>query len=546
MIDYAERRGAEAGKTVDFSLTTNATLLTEELVDYFSAHRVGVTVSMDGPKALHDRNRKTIGGKGTYDVVAKKARMLLAGHRTRPVGARVTLTRGTTDVVTIHRHLRDEIGFFEVGFAPVTAGDISAFNLTEDELAEVFEGMKALGREYRDEALAGRNNGFANMHQLMTDLAEGTRKSLPCGAGLGMLAVDKDGGLNLCHRFTGSKPADLRQCRGRHRQAAAWRLSRGGAGPQRAAVRDLPDPQSVLRRLLSRALCALRRSDASGRALLRADARLDRFRHRRLHPDHGRQSRLLRAPRRAAPRARRGHAEGDGMKHLKPLNKKAALLEQAAAEGKAGEVQLMQTVAGCASTLDPGWEVDPFGGVAGLCQPMEADLYGCTDPCWWPAQVADTLNSYPDWNDGAPSAQRDWRVLQTVFPERSNEALRCPVRLPSRSCPACRWRRRRRPRPRQGLPSDRRQARQAGPGRSGRAQGREDLHGSGCRHGPPDHRALARRQHRVHDHQSLGERRPASTSTPASRCSAPTSPRATSGSRRRSAWTSARTAASCS
>ena len=64
--------------------------------------------------------------------------------------------------------------------------------------------MKALGRDYRDEALAGRNNGFANMHQLMTDLAEGTRKSLPCGAGLGMLAVDKDGGLNLCHRFTGS------------------------------------------------------------------------------------------------------------------------------------------------------------------------------------------------------------------------------------------------------------------------------------------------------------------------------------------------------
>jgi hypothetical protein len=106
------------------------------------------------------------------------------------------------------------------------------------------------------------------------------------------------------------------------------------------------------------------------------------------------------------------------MKHLKPLNHKATLLEQAAEAGRAGEVQLMQTVAGCSSTLDPGWEVDPFGGVAGLCQPMEADLYGCTDPCWWPAQVADTLNSYPDWNDGAPSAQRDWRVLQTVFPDK--------------------------------------------------------------------------------------------------------------------------------
>ena len=60
----------------------------------------------------------------------------------------------------------------------------------------------------------------------------------------------------------------------------------------------------------------------------------------------------------------------------------------------------------------------PFGGVAALCQPMEADLYGCTDPCWWPAQVADTINTNPDWNDGLPSAQGDWRALQTIYPKR--------------------------------------------------------------------------------------------------------------------------------
>jgi len=204
LVDYGERRGAALGKTVDFSLTTNATLLTEALVDWLSEHRVGVTVSMDGPKALHDRNRRTVAGKGSYDLVARKVAMLLARHRTRPVGARVTLTPGVVDVVAIHRHLHDELGLFEVGYAPATAGDNAVFNLNAAELALVFDNMKALGREYRDAALADRNNGFANMHQLMTDLVEGTRKALPCGAGLGMLAVDADGGLNLCHRFTGS------------------------------------------------------------------------------------------------------------------------------------------------------------------------------------------------------------------------------------------------------------------------------------------------------------------------------------------------------
>lgn len=105
------------------------------------------------------------------------------------------------------------------------------------------------------------------------------------------------------------------------------------------------------------------------------------------------------------------------MKHLKPANAKAEQFVEAADEGREDEVQLMQTIAGCTATLDPGWEIDAFGGVASLCQPMEADLYGCSDPCWWPAQVADTLNSYPDWSAETPAPDVDWRNLQSVFPK---------------------------------------------------------------------------------------------------------------------------------
>ena len=37
----------------------------------------------------------------------------------------MTLTRGVTDVDTIYATCTNEIGFFEVGFAPVTSGDIA-------------------------------------------------------------------------------------------------------------------------------------------------------------------------------------------------------------------------------------------------------------------------------------------------------------------------------------------------------------------------------------------------------------------------------------
>lgn len=205
VVSYAEQRFAAIGKIIDFSLTTNGTLLNENIVDYLDEHNVGIAVSMDGPAAYHDRNRITVGGKGTYEVVARKVKMLLSRYRARPVGARVTLTRGITDIETIWDHLFNSLGFHEVGFAPVTSGDIASYNLSSEELAQVFQRMKDLGQRYVEAALENRSIGFSNMHQLLTDIHEGTKKALPCGAGVGMVAVDNEGGINLCHRFTGSE-----------------------------------------------------------------------------------------------------------------------------------------------------------------------------------------------------------------------------------------------------------------------------------------------------------------------------------------------------
>ena len=243
-VAYCEQRFATLRGRVDFSLTTNATLLTEALVDYFDAHAIGLTISIDGPKAMHDKNRITLGGKGTYELVRSKVQMLLSRYRARPVGARVTLTRGVTDVEAIYQHLYHDLGFHEVGFAPVTSGDMAQFNLSTAELSEVFEGMKRLGRRYLDAAREHRNTGFGNMHQLMTDLHEGNKKSLPCGAGVALLAVDTAGGLNLCHRFSGSgQPLFGDVDQGIDKAALSKfieaRLDRSGSGCETCRVRNL-------------------------------------------------------------------------------------------------------------------------------------------------------------------------------------------------------------------------------------------------------------------------------------------------------------------
>jgi uncharacterized protein len=203
-VAYARRRAAEVGKQVDFSLTTNATLLRPDVIDFLADNRIGVTISIDGPEDLQDKFRVFKNGRGSYDVAAPKIKALLARHRTRPIGARVTLTRQTLDIARIYRHLADEMGFWEVGFAPVTTAAKREYAISDEGFDALLGQFKALALEYRDAALENRHHGFSNVRETLQELHQGHAKAYPCGAGIGLMGVATDGDVALCHRFAGS------------------------------------------------------------------------------------------------------------------------------------------------------------------------------------------------------------------------------------------------------------------------------------------------------------------------------------------------------
>lgn len=89
-LGYAQQRAAELGKEVDASLTTNATLLREEIIDWMVDNDVGVTVSMDGARDQQDALRVFSNGEGSYDVIIPRVKELLRRHNRRPIGARAT------------------------------------------------------------------------------------------------------------------------------------------------------------------------------------------------------------------------------------------------------------------------------------------------------------------------------------------------------------------------------------------------------------------------------------------------------------------------
>jgi uncharacterized protein len=213
-LAYAQERGRELGKSVAASLTTNATLLREEVIDWIVANDVGVTVSMDGGKEQQDRFRVFNNGMGSYDVVLPNIRMLLERHRRRPVGARVTLTKQNLDVIGIYRHLRDELGFYEVGFAPVTTSWQRDYAIQDEGFHAMLGQFQELAQEWLAWTLAGKHHGFSNVRDTVEEIHKGMSKAYPCGAGMGLMGVATDGDVALCHRFAGSDSHKLGSVQG--------------------------------------------------------------------------------------------------------------------------------------------------------------------------------------------------------------------------------------------------------------------------------------------------------------------------------------------
>lgn len=54
-----------------YTLTTNGTVFNQEIIDFLIRNNVMLFISLDGPQEIQDMNRRSIGEKGTFDIIAK-------------------------------------------------------------------------------------------------------------------------------------------------------------------------------------------------------------------------------------------------------------------------------------------------------------------------------------------------------------------------------------------------------------------------------------------------------------------------------------------
>jgi len=205
-LAYATEKAIKKNKKVRFSLTTNGLLLTADKLDVLDHYNVNLTLSLDGPKEVHDKFRVDRAGNGTYDRILDVFREVERRRQGKNYYVRGTFTHETLSFSKSVMFLVDQ-GFKTISMEPVI-GEGLPWSITWADLPIIEQEYEALAAFYLRQAKEGKESRFYFYHFELNPLNPPSvvRRFTGCGAGVEFLAVNPRGDIFPCHQFDNVQP----------------------------------------------------------------------------------------------------------------------------------------------------------------------------------------------------------------------------------------------------------------------------------------------------------------------------------------------------
>ncbi|MFO0608996.1 MAG: His-Xaa-Ser system radical SAM maturase HxsB [Polyangiales bacterium] len=211
VVEYALARNAEARKALDFTLVSNLSLMDDEKLDWLAERRVQICTSVDGPRPLHDRQRRLAGGSA-HDLAAGWIRRI--NERYAAAGLDPDLYRVEALLTTTRESLaypREIVDTYaELGCRAIYLRPVDPFGFAAHAEGRVGYRGDAFLDFYRAalERVLELNRAGTQMIErfaaifLTKILSDDDPNFLdirsPCGAGIGQVTYNHDGAVYTC------------------------------------------------------------------------------------------------------------------------------------------------------------------------------------------------------------------------------------------------------------------------------------------------------------------------------------------------------------
>lgn len=219
ICERSDRVAEEMGIRFICRISTNLTVLPEGAAELFASRRFVVSVSLDGDRTTHDRNRPTKGGRGSYDKIIANCRTVREASDEVTLVARMTVTGGTPSMADNVRHLwsLNLFDYFQVYPAVVPAEKNQIFTqilprgATAPEPRSTYTTPPSFMREMAEfvdvyPTLFTPENRFrgALEYERIVDMVVSGKLALSfCSGGRNYYTLSPDDSIMPCHRLVG-------------------------------------------------------------------------------------------------------------------------------------------------------------------------------------------------------------------------------------------------------------------------------------------------------------------------------------------------------
>ena len=210
VIAFARENEKKWGKNIRFTMTTNATLLTDEMMDYMDKEMGNIFLSLDGRKEVNDKVRVKVDGSGSYDDILPNIKKMISKRtKGKTYYVRGTFTQNNPDFFNDVQAMLNE-GFREISIEPVVLENGHPLAIREEDLPTIMDNYDKLYEEMRKRMKEGKDE-FTFYH-FMIDLQGGPcvyKRISGCGAGFEYVAITPQGEVYPCHQFVGKEEYKL-------------------------------------------------------------------------------------------------------------------------------------------------------------------------------------------------------------------------------------------------------------------------------------------------------------------------------------------------
>jgi uncharacterized protein len=201
LLELVREKSEKARVKTRVSMTTNGTICTEELLRAFADHNVQVSVSIDGPQTVHDKQRPFANGSGSYEVVMGNCEKMLHHLGPENVSLRVTCTnQNIPGLLGFFREIRKRLGSLKVDFSPVIvreSNSCSLFRVCQTEYSELRR--KVIDDEIaRYDSLVRLSRDQARRIMQMNAMFAKRKYISKCEFGVNLITVTPEGDVYPC------------------------------------------------------------------------------------------------------------------------------------------------------------------------------------------------------------------------------------------------------------------------------------------------------------------------------------------------------------